>query len=104
MDKKDFAKRLIEIMNENNVTARELSLKVGRNPGYINTIINGRSFPSMDGFFDICEELGITPMDFFETENRYPELLSRMIPYINKINPKEAGTVIQLLEAIAKKN
>lgn len=104
MTKKEFAKRLGELMDEKNITARELSLKVGKNSGYINSIINGRSYPSMDGFFIICEELGITPMDFFEIENRYPELLQRMIPYINKINPKEAGTVIQLLEAIAKKN
>ena len=64
MDKKQFAKRLNELMDEKNVTARELSLKVGKNSGYINSIINGRSYPSMDGFFDICEELGITPVDF----------------------------------------
>ena len=42
MDKKQFAKRLNELMDEKNVTARELSLKVGKNSGYINSIINGK--------------------------------------------------------------
>ena len=104
MDKKQFAKRLNELMDEKNVTARELSLKVGKNSGYINSIINGRSYPSMDGFFDICEELGITPVDFFDTETRYPDMLNRMIPYFNKLNPKEFDNVFHLVEAIAKKN
>ena len=104
MTKKEFAKRLKELMDEKNYTDRELSLKVGKNSGYINSIINGRSYPSMEGFFIICEELGITPVDFFDIDTRYPELLNRMVPYINKINPKEAGNVMQLLEAIAKKN
>ena len=104
MNKKEFCDRLSELLAQKGRSDRDVSLALGRNPGYINSIIKGRSYPSMEVFFEICEELGITPVDFFETENRYPELLQRMIPYINKINPKEAGTVIQLLEAIAKKN
>lgn len=42
-----------------------MSLAIGQNSSYINRIENQRAFPSMQGFFYICEYLGVTPGAFF---------------------------------------
>ena len=47
-----------------------MSLAIGHSAGYINGIENGRSFPSMEVFFYICEYLEITPKDFFDIETK----------------------------------
>lgn len=103
MTKAEFAKRLSEIMEENNRTARDVSLNIGQNSGYINSILNEKAYPSMDAFFKICEELGITPMGFFDTENRYPEMMNRVAPYFRKLNKKEFEAVELFLETIVEK-
>lgn len=64
MIEKMFAKRLSELRMLKNVSAREMSLAIGQNQGYINNIENGNNLPSMMAFFYICDYLEITPMDF----------------------------------------
>ena len=60
MDEKDFALRLVQLREKKNVSAREMSLAIGQNPGYINNIESGKSLPSLPGVFYICDYLGIT--------------------------------------------
>lgn len=66
MDENAFGARLAKLRSKRNVTAREMSLAIGQNPSYINRIENGLNYPSMQGFFFICEYLGIRPAEFFE--------------------------------------
>lgn len=51
MIEKMFAKRLSELRMLKNVSAREMSLAIGQNQGYINNIENGNNLPSMMAFF-----------------------------------------------------
>ena len=55
MDEKDFALRLAQLREKKNVSAREMSLAIGQNPGYINNIENGKAMPSLNGIFYICD-------------------------------------------------
>lgn len=64
MIEKMFAKRLSELRMLKNVSAREMSLAIGQNQGYINNIENGNNLPSMVAFFYICDYLEITPWIF----------------------------------------
>ena len=64
MTEKDFSLRLAKLREEKGVSARDMSLSMGQNPGYINNIESGKSMPSLSGIFYICEYLGITPKDF----------------------------------------
>lgn len=54
------------------VSARDMSLSPGLNPGCINNIENGANYPSMAIFFYICEYLDVTPEEFFAEENVHP--------------------------------
>ena len=48
MDEKDFALRLAQLREKKNVSAREMSLAIGQNAGYINNIESGKSLPSFN--------------------------------------------------------
>ena len=73
MDMKDFTLRLSMLREKKGVSARDMSLSMGQGAGYINNIESGNSKPSIIGFFYICEYLGITPSEFFDTESNNPE-------------------------------
>ena len=98
MDEKDFALRLAKLRTKKNVSAREMSLSIGQNPNYINQIETGSSIPSLCGVFYICEYLGITPAEFFETENINPQKLNKIIGNLKKLNDEQ----LELIEKLVK--
>ena len=49
MDEKDFSLRLAQLREKKGVSARDMSLSMGQNPGYINNIESGKSMPSLTG-------------------------------------------------------
>lgn len=61
-----FYNRLNQLRTEKGVSARDMSLSIGQNPGYINGLENRKGLPSMAVFFYICDYLGVTPKEFFE--------------------------------------
>ncbi len=48
-------KWLLQLREQKSVSVRDMSLSIGRNPGYINNIETGKTLPSTSGFFYICE-------------------------------------------------
>lgn len=71
----NFSIRLAQLRNIKGVSARDMSLSLGQNPGYINNIESGKSLPSMAAFFYICEFLEISPKEFFDLVSDYPLIL-----------------------------
>ena len=67
-----FPKRISELRNRKGVSARDMSISLGQNPGYINNIESGKALPSMSMFFKICEYLHVQPKDFFDTSVAIP--------------------------------
>lgn len=72
MEKADFIKRLVALRVSKGASARDMSLSLGQSAGYINNIENGVNYPSMTVFFYICDYLGISPKEFFDTETLNP--------------------------------
>lgn len=103
MDEKDFAIRLARLREKKGVSARDMSLSIGQNPGYINNIETGKSKPSLDGIFFICEYLGITPSQFFDTESANPSKLDSIIEDLKKLNDQQLDTISALVKGLIKK-
>ena len=59
MYEEQFSKRLTELRTQKGVSARDMSLSIGQNPGYIRAIESGTAFPTMANFFYICEYFNI---------------------------------------------
>lgn len=51
MYEEQFSKRLAELRTKKGVSARDMSLSIGQNPGYIRAIECGTTFPTMSNFF-----------------------------------------------------
>lgn len=103
MDHEAFSYRLTQLRQQKNISARDMSLSLGQNPGYINTIENGKAYPTMTNFFYICEYLGITPEEFFDTKNKYPEKLNRLIFLLYKLSDSQLEALIRIAEEFEKK-
>mgnify|MGYP004500454303 FL=1 len=102
MNEKAFALRLATLRTKKNVSAREMSLAIGQNPGYINHIETGQGTPSLAGIFYICEYLGITPGEFFDFENKNPAKLNRINEYMKKLNDEQLELVEKLVKNLIR--
>lgn len=83
----EFGLRLAKLREEKKVSARQMSLDMGQNKNYINSIESGNNYPTMRGFFDICSYLEIPPQNFFSTveppyvvQDDFLNLIYRMSP------------------------
>ena len=61
----DYRKRLKKLMEQNNITARELSLSLGYNEGYISRILKRKFDPSFKSMMDTMLYFDISPAEFF---------------------------------------
>lgn len=64
MTEKDFSLRLAKLRGEKGVSARDMSLSMGQNPGYINNIESGKSMPSFQVYFTSANILESHPKTF----------------------------------------
>ena len=98
MDEKFIKQRIARLRTEKNISARELSLQLGQSTGYINTIENGKSLPSMSMFLYICEYFKITPKEFFDEGNEYPELIGDIVKESRKLNKQSLESLLAIIK------
>ncbi len=103
MDEKDFALRLAQLREKKNVSAREMSLAIGQNAGYINNIESGKSLPSLPGIFYICDYLGISVGEFFDLEAKNPTKLDAIIKDLKKLDDQQLDNIANLIKGLIKK-
>ena len=97
-----FPIRLAVLRNQKGVSARDMSLSIGQNPGYINNIENGKALPSMASFFFICDFLGITPQEFFDTSTKNPEEIQSITDNLKKLGKNQLQNIASIVEDLVK--
>ena len=103
MYEKEFAQRLAQLRTQKGVSARDMSLSIGQNPGYINTIENGKAFPTMANFFYICEFLNITPQEFFDISSNSPVKLRELMENLKKLNAQQIDALAIIVNGMLNK-
>ena len=103
MDKNEFIKRLVELRMNKGISARDMSLSLGQNPGYINNIESGKALPSMSVFFYICEYLGITPAEFFSSEIESPEKIRNITENLVSLDNESLDCVAFIVKKLSNK-
>lgn len=58
----DWRRRLEEAIKEDGRSARELSLALGRGPGYLFSILKDGRQPTLTNVIAICDELGVSAL------------------------------------------
>ena len=102
MYEKVFAERLSQLRIQKGVSARDMSLSLGQNSGYINHIENGQTLPSLSVFFNICDYFSITPNEFFSIENTNPKLIKEISNDLCKLNEVELQSLYILIHTLAQ--
>lgn len=103
MEEKDFALRLAQLRTKKDVSARDMSLSIGQNPGYINSIESGRSLPSLTGILYICDYLNITPSDFFDLDSKNPSKIDAIVKDLKQLDDKQLDTISALVKELIRK-
>ncbi len=102
MERTAFSQRLAALREQKNVSARDMSLSLGQSASYINNIENGKAFPSMQCFFNICEYLNITPGEFFDTGTQNPEHLNQLIRSLKRLDAAQLDVISAMVNSLLK--
>ena len=102
MFKEDFIARLAFLRTKKGVSARDMSLSIGQNAGYIHNIESGKALPSMSVFLFICDYLKITPSEFFNMSVANPERMRKLISKLENLNSKQFDDVAAIVDDISK--
>lgn len=95
-------KRLTELRTGKGVSARDMSLSLGQSESYINKIENGKSLPSMEVFFYICDYFNIHPSDFFAEERGSLYDITAWVQLLSELEPETREHIRYLAEKLAK--
>lgn len=98
-----FPIRLSKLRTKKGVSARDMSLSIGQNAGYINNIETGKALPSMSGFFFICEYLNITPQEFFDMDSEQPEELRILVNNLKHLDSQQLKNIASIVEGLVKR-
>ena len=97
-----FSKRLAELRTQKGVSARDMSLSIGQNPGYIRTIESGAAFPTMANFFYICEYFNITPQEFFNFGEETSNGMNALVDQLKQFDAEQINVLMRLMETKMK--
>lgn len=95
--------RIARLRSAKGVSARDMSLSLGLNANYINNIENGKALPSMDAFLNICDYLGISPSEFFDTGAREPQRIRELVANLKQLNEQEFSLVAAMVQSLLRK-
>lgn len=95
--------RIIELRQQKNVSARDMSLSIGQHQGYINKIENYKTSLSLSALFNICEYFDITEIEFFDYKNKYPHKMHELIDQFYKLDYRQVCYLTELLKDINRK-
>ena len=103
MNEETFKLRLAKLRTLKGVSARDMSLSLGQNAGYVNNIETGKALPSMAMFFCICDYLGVTPVQFFDDDNMFPSELDKLTDDLKKLNSRQLSNISEIVGDLVKK-
>ena len=95
--------RITELRLKKDVSEYQMSLDIGMNRNYIQGISSGKSLPSMEAFINICEYFDITPMMFFDAENRNPGLVRQALKEMHDLDEEDLEMLIGFIRRLHKK-
>lgn len=93
-------KRITELRLSRGLSEYQLSYDLGHSRGYIFNISSGKSMPSLNELIYICDYFGITPEEFFATDQAQPELVHKAIEVIKTLNDEDLLLVLTLLNRL----
>ncbi len=104
MDETFVRNRITELRTKKGVSEYKMSLELGHSKSYIQSISSGKALPSFSEFLYICEYLGVSPKDFFDSSNQEPQLITRITELSRKMSPEDLTALISIAERLIQKS
>lgn len=100
MDVKEIIKRIKKIRNRAKLSARALSLAIGKNASYIHLLESSKtSFePSLSTLLDIIKACGASVSEFFSTDINQYKLDKQVLEFLKKLSPHQKQAIMNLYE------
>lgn len=98
MTLKDIALRISYFRYQKQLSARELSLRIGKSPTYINQIEGGHFTLSLPTLLEIIEVLEISCEDFFADNYATSKQDKEIIEILKKLPAERKATFIDLMK------
>ena len=95
--------RITELRLKRDVSEYEMSLALGMNRNYIQGITSGKALPSMAQFLNICDYFEITPMQFFDGETLYPQLIRKVIEEMQGMDDEDMLLLLTVSRHLRRK-
>lgn len=89
--------RITELRMKKDISEYKMSLDLGHSKSYIQSIVSGRSLPSMSEFLYICDYFGITPEEFFDREVKNPPLIKEAVERMKKLSDSDLELLIRII-------
>lgn len=100
MEDKFIRERITELRIQKNVSEYKMSLDLGHSKSYIQSIVSGRSMPSMSEFLYICEYLGVSPKAFFDQEEKNPLLIQQALTEMRPLKEEDLKLILNIIKRL----
>lgn len=98
MDIKEIIIRIGHFRNKANLSAKALSLSIGKSPAYITKMEHGEYEPSARVLLDIIEACGTTPEEFFYEDLNSYKVDKETLTLIKKVDETKKLAIQALLK------
>lgn len=95
--------RISELRSKKGISEYKMSLDLGHSKSYIQSISSGKALPSFSEFLYICEYLGVTPKEFFDTDSNEPQMICQLMNLARSLSSEDLLVLITMAERLAAK-
>lgn len=102
MNEDFIRKRITQLRLQKNVSEYKMSYDLGHSKSYVQSISSGRALPSMPEFLYICDYFGVTPAEFFNTEEDEILKQKELNRETNNLTADDLDLLIQIAKRLKK--
>lgn len=103
MDIQFVRDRITQLRLQKGILEYKMSYDLGHSRGYINNISSGKTLPSMTEFFAICDYFGITPVEFFDTNQANPKLFGEALTLLSQLDEEDLSLTLANIKRLLRK-
>ena len=100
MEDNFIRERITELRIQKNVSEYKMSLDLGHSKSYIQSIVSGRSMPSMSEFLYICEYLGVSPKNSLIRMKKNPLLIQEILMEIQSLKEEDLKLILNIAKRL----
>ena len=94
--------RITQLRIRKGVSEYQMSYDLGHSRGYVYNISSGKSLPPMREFLAICSYFGITPMEFFNENQHYPDLIRKAVEEMKNLDDTDILLLLNIINRMKK--